>query len=189
MDPAWAGNIMLENTTRAVAFHLNYMWLWNSWEEEARVDWQLPLFLGRKLGLALPEFLATARAVRMERAAALAGIFWKAGQDQHADMMGSLLREPVVGEENIEITHADAERMATWGSMVGVPRELRERIAVAAHLIIPEAGSVPMRPVPLGRPLPLRGTSARPRPSFHPRNSGSCQSVLASSSHDSLSQM
>jgi hypothetical protein len=110
---------------------------------ESQLDWPVVLYLGRKLGTALPEPLAEARANQQERAAALAGVFWKADKWQRAEEARLLHREAAGkrqrtsgGEENREITDADAEQTATWDAMARVPKELRERIAVEAHLII-----------------------------------------------------
>jgi hypothetical protein len=44
--------------------------------------------------------------------------------------------EAARGEANSNVMHADAEQMATWDAMHRVPKELQERIAVEAHLII-----------------------------------------------------
>jgi hypothetical protein len=130
MCPPWAGRKM-ENTARGLAGQLESGKPLQSVRVESRVDWQWALYLGRKMGPALPEALAEARAVRMERAAALAGVFWRAGAETRLRH-----REAAVGEENNEIPHADAERMATWEAMAGVPKELRERIAAEAHLLV-----------------------------------------------------
>jgi hypothetical protein len=110
---------------------------------EIQLNWPLVLYLGRKLGTDLPEALAKARAYQQERAAALAGVFWKADKWQRAEEARLHHREAAGkrqrtsgGEGDSEVTHADAEQMATWEAMARVPKELRERIAVEAHLII-----------------------------------------------------
>jgi hypothetical protein len=100
------------------------------------LDWPLVLYLGRKLGADLPEALAEAKATRTERAAALAGIFLKAGKQLRAEETRLLHREAAGGEENSIITKADAEWMALWDAMARVPKELQERIAVEAELIM-----------------------------------------------------
>jgi hypothetical protein len=139
MDSAFAANVL-----KCVAVNLAGCRL--CWEPEL-LEKLLPLpvvlYLGRKLGTALPASLAQAVASRQERAAALAGAFWKAGKWQRAEEARLLHRQEAGkqqrvfgGEENSEVTHEDAERMATWEAMARVPKELRERIAVEAHLII-----------------------------------------------------
>jgi hypothetical protein len=101
---------------------------------EAERDWQLTMYLGRKLGAALPEPLAQAVAIRKKRAAAFACVFWKAGR-YAADP--SLVHSEVGGEdENSQTRPAAAERMATWDVMSWLPEELREHIALEAHLFI-----------------------------------------------------
>jgi hypothetical protein len=139
MDPAFAANVL-----KGVAVTLaeprpdQNPELW-----ESQLDWPVVLYLGRKLGTALPEPLAEARAKQQKRAAALAEVFWKADKWQRAEEARLLHREAAGkrqrtsgGEENSEVTHADAGRMAMWEAMARVPKELRERIAVEAHLII-----------------------------------------------------
>jgi hypothetical protein len=133
MDAAWAAR-MLETTARSEAGSQNSCEL--LLRQEPRLDWQLVLYLGQKLGPALPEALTEAVAIRKERAAALAGVFWKAGQLQRAEEMRSHLREAACGEGKADVTHADAERMAMWEAMARVPKELREHIALEAHLIV-----------------------------------------------------
>eukprot|EP00884_Botryococcus_braunii_P013442 jgi/Botrbrau1/22099/Bobra.0206s0025.1 len=80
------------------------------------VDWQLVLYLARKMGDDLPRPLGELVVVRRERAVALAGAFFKAGQlAQHSGPSPSA---------------------ALWGAMARLPSELRERIAFQAHLIL-----------------------------------------------------
>jgi hypothetical protein len=139
MDPAFAAKVL-----KYIAVTLAEARLYQEpqlWEKE--LDWPVVLYLGRELGTALPEALAEARANQQERAAALAGVFWKADKWQRAEEARLLNREVAGkrqrasgGQENSQVTHADAERMATWEAMARVPKELRERIAVEAHLII-----------------------------------------------------
>jgi hypothetical protein len=139
MDPASAAKAL-----NYVAFSLagNRWYLEPREHWESQLDWAVVLYLGRKLGTALPEALAEARTNREKRVAALAGAFWKADKWQRAEEARLLHREAAGkrqqtsgGEENIEVTQADAERMATWEAMARVPKELRERIAVEANLI------------------------------------------------------
>jgi hypothetical protein len=112
------------------------------WEEG--LDWPLLLYLGRKLGAALPKALAEAKATRTERAFALAGVFWKARKQLCAEEMSLLDREAAVGEENCKITQADAERMAMymWDAMGRVPKELQERILPVCFMSPPPATGV-----------------------------------------------
>jgi hypothetical protein len=104
------------------------------WDEG--LDWPMVLYLVRKLGLASPKILTEARARHMERAAALAGVFWKAGKQLRAEETRLRPREAASGEEDGIITQGDAERMAMWAATARVPKELLERIAVEAHLIL-----------------------------------------------------
>jgi hypothetical protein len=132
MDPTWAAKV-LERTARAIV-------------RLARVkvafllDWQLVLFLGRKLGAAMPEALAEAVAARKERAAALAGVFWKAEQQTREEerrlLLGKVKVDGVHGKKRRKSTHADVRRVAVCEAMAKLPVELRERIALEAHLII-----------------------------------------------------
>jgi hypothetical protein len=140
MDPAFAAKV-LKCAAVTLSGSRPYWEPIELWENQ--LDWPVVLYLGRKLGAALPEALAEAMASRKERTAALAGVFWKAGKWQRAEEARLLHREVAGkwqrtsgGEECSEITHADAERMAMWEAMARVPKELRERIAVEAHLII-----------------------------------------------------
>jgi hypothetical protein len=100
------------------------------------LDWPLVLYVGRrKLGAGLPKDLTEAIAGQKERAAALAGVFWKAGRQLRAEETKLLHRETARGQVNSRVMHADAERIAMWDAMGRVPKELQERIAVEAHLI------------------------------------------------------
>jgi hypothetical protein len=117
MDPTWAGAV-LECTARHLPLKAEQ-------DRTSRHDeqlWQLVLYLGQKLGTDLPGPLAEAVAVRKERAAALAGVFWKAEKYQREDG-----RKP---------WHADAEWVAMWEVMARVSKELRDVIAREAHLIL-----------------------------------------------------
>jgi hypothetical protein len=116
-------------------------WYWGPELWENQVDWLVVLYLRRKLGAALPKALAEAIPSRKERATALAGAFWKADKWQCSEEARLLHREAAGkrqrtsgGKENSEVTHEDAEQMATWEAMARVPKELRERIAVNANL-------------------------------------------------------
>eukprot|EP00884_Botryococcus_braunii_P013827 jgi/Botrbrau1/22445/Bobra.0091s0047.1 len=113
MGPAWA-DPLLESTARDLAYWVQRKSARKAWE----VDWQCVLYLARKLKTSLPHPLGELVAVRRERAAALAGAFFKAGK---------LARES-----------SHPRSGALWGSMARLPEELRERIAVQAHLIFVE---------------------------------------------------
>jgi hypothetical protein len=135
MDPAFAANSL-----KYTAFKLEEEC--GHWGPENQPDWPVVLYLGRKLGTALPKALAEAITSRKERARALAGAFWKADKWQRAEEARLLHREAAGkrqrtsgGEENGEVGHEDAEQMATWEAMARVPKELRERIAGEANLI------------------------------------------------------
>jgi hypothetical protein len=145
MDPAFAANT-LNATAASLGRKVSRLPPWPSERSgDTDIDWPLVLFVGRKLGAALPRVLAEAIATRKERAAALAGVFWKAGKQLCAEKIRLLHgegetrlldEEAAVGEENSKITHEDAERMGMWDAMGRVPKELQQRIAVEAHLII-----------------------------------------------------
>jgi hypothetical protein len=126
MDPVYAAKT-LEVTASTLDFKLVSGWPQELWGKP--LDWSLVLYLGRKLGPALPESVANAVATQKERAAAFAGVFFKARKQLHADETRLLHRGPA-GD-------AHAERLALWDAMARVPKELQERIALEAHLIIP----------------------------------------------------
>jgi hypothetical protein len=128
MDTTWTAEV-LEHTARAL--------VWSAREDLISVkDWQLVLFLGRKLGPAAPGALTKAVAIRKERAAALAWVFRKAGQEVLEEERRLLLGKVEVDGVKGKTTHEDARRLAVWEVMARVPKELRERIALEAHLII-----------------------------------------------------
>jgi hypothetical protein len=107
------------------------------WEEG--LDWPLVLYLGRKLGAALPEALAEAKATLTKRAIAFAGVFRKAEKQLRAEkLLRARLRlwDSAFGKEDGIITPAIAQRWALWDAMARVPKELQERIAVEAELIM-----------------------------------------------------
>jgi hypothetical protein len=140
MDPAFAAKVV-DWTSDVLSHQIEWRrWASKPWEEG--LDWPLVLYLGRKLGPALPAVLAEAKATQAERAAALAGVFWKAKKQLYAEGTKLLHREAAGGEENKQvckrrkITCAVAERMTLWDAMARVPKELQECIAVEAHLII-----------------------------------------------------
>jgi hypothetical protein len=134
MDPTWAAEVV----ERTASFLVS--------EAETNLisvpDWQLVLYLGRKLGPAMPEALAEAVATRKKRAVALAWVFsfWKARrlviEEERRLLLEKMEVEGVNGNESRKITDADARRQAVWEAMARVPKELRERIALEAHLII-----------------------------------------------------
>eukprot|EP00884_Botryococcus_braunii_P008386 jgi/Botrbrau1/17549/Bobra.0766s0005.1 len=107
MDPMWAAAVVKKTAVR-----LEY-WAKKYGEE---VDWQLVLYLARKLGQPLPPRLHKIAAVRRGRAAALAGCVFKAGK---------LAREQVSDPSG-----------ALWAAVAQVPCELWLKIAVHAHLVI-----------------------------------------------------
>jgi hypothetical protein len=135
MDPAFAQRT-LESTARALAARVDDRRRWASklWDEG--LDWPLVLYLGRKLGAALPEALAQAKATRTERAVALAGVFWKARKQLCAEESRVLHREMAVGEGIRKTIRSLHGWMALWDVLARVPKELQEGIAVEAHLII-----------------------------------------------------
>jgi hypothetical protein len=113
------------------------------------VEWQIVVYLGRKFRGALPRPLAEAVAVRRHRAVALAWVFWWAGHQssrggRRTRMRGKKERRILEGEAAVggdeewesKDADADAECKALWEAMAKVPKELRERIALEAHLII-----------------------------------------------------
>jgi hypothetical protein len=134
MDAAFASR-MMEDTARALATTEDgrpCWWASLRWSED--LDWPLVLYLGRKLGAGLPEVLAKAKATRTERAAALAGVFWKARKLLCAEETRVLQSETEIGRR--KISRRLHGRMALWDALARVPKELQERIAVEAHLII-----------------------------------------------------
>jgi hypothetical protein len=83
-------------------------------ESENRVDWSLVLYIERKLGeAALPKALAETRARRMKRAAALAGVFWKAGKQLCAEEARLVQVDVASGEESRKITCAEESSKIT----------------------------------------------------------------------------
>eukprot|EP00884_Botryococcus_braunii_P013446 jgi/Botrbrau1/22101/Bobra.0206s0027.1 len=96
------------------------------------VDWQLVLYLARKMGDDLPRPLGELVAVRRERAAALAGAFFKAGQ--------------------LAQQGGPSPKAALWDAMDRLPSELRERIALQAHLIFRDSPLAMAMP-PVRRPI------------------------------------
>ena len=83
------------------------------------VDWQSVLYLAQKLGDALPHPLGELVAVRRERAAVLAEVFFKAGR--------------------LAQGRGHPRLLALWAAMAGLPSDRRKRIAFQAHLIDSEA--------------------------------------------------
>jgi hypothetical protein len=140
MDSAFTAKVLEVAASDLNSKVCHWRFGWGVWildnERGIGLDWPLVLYVGRKLGAALPEGLAEAIATQKQRAAALAGVFWKASKLLCAEKTRLLYREAAVGEGNSKVTQADAERMATWDAMARVPKELQERIAVEAHLII-----------------------------------------------------
>jgi hypothetical protein len=135
MDPTWAGEV-LKCTARYVAIKVER----DHTSRHNEQLWQLVLYLGRKLGTDLPEPIAEAVAVRKGRAASLAGVFWKAGKVRGGDGRMTVEGELCQGGEvtkRRKSRHADAEFVSLWEVMARVPEELREVLALEAHLIIP----------------------------------------------------
>jgi hypothetical protein len=135
MDPRF-GLRSLKHTSIFLVNELDFRWRYATKHWDKGIDWPIVLYLVRKLGVASPKVLTEARARHMERAAALAGAFWKAGKQLRAEETRLLHREAAGREGDGKTTQADAERMATWDAMARVPKELQERIAVEAHLIL-----------------------------------------------------
>eukprot|EP00884_Botryococcus_braunii_P022366 jgi/Botrbrau1/8813/Bobra.0335s0003.1 len=118
MGPMWA-DPLLKATAQDLAGEATEM---KNDEGIAPVfDWQMVqmvLYLARKLKHALPHPLGELVATRRERAAALAGVFFKAGRLAHTRK-----RSP-------------SPSLALWDAVGRVPSELQERIASQAHLIL-----------------------------------------------------
>jgi hypothetical protein len=125
MDPAFAAKT-LEFTASHLDNRVRPGRPQEYWENE--LEWPLVSYLGRKLGAALPNAVAKVVATRKERAAALAGVFWKARKQLNEEETRLRRKEAAGG--------ARAQRLALWDAMARVPKELQERIAVEAHLII-----------------------------------------------------
>jgi hypothetical protein len=108
------------------------------WEQRMgkEPDWPLMLYVGQIFGGALPKDVKKEVATQKERAAALAGVVWKARKLVRAEETRVLLMESAHEKGNSRVMHADAERIAMWDAMGRVPEELRERIAAEAHLTI-----------------------------------------------------
>eukprot|EP00884_Botryococcus_braunii_P018384 jgi/Botrbrau1/5229/Bobra.0172s0092.1 len=118
VGPAWA-TPLLESTAKKLIGWVVENEGWRSHQ----VDWQMVLYLGRKLKQGLPAPLCELVAVRRERAAALAGVFFKAGR--------------------LAQGRCHPRMLARCGAMARLPLELRERIASQAHLIYREAPCQP----------------------------------------------
>eukprot|EP00884_Botryococcus_braunii_P021882 jgi/Botrbrau1/8378/Bobra.0237s0001.1 len=116
MGPTWSDRL-LKATAQKLAVQATEV---KDGEDTARhVDWemvQVVLYLARKLKDGLPHPLGELVAARRERAAALAGVFFKAGR-----MARKRGRSP---------------SRALWDALGRLPSELRERIASQAHLIL-----------------------------------------------------
>eukprot|EP00884_Botryococcus_braunii_P007442 jgi/Botrbrau1/1669/Bobra.116_2s0013.1 len=111
MGPTWA-----DPAVQATARKLAGWALEGGKGQPPFVDWQSVPYLAQKLGDALPHPLGELVAVRRERAAALAGAFFKAGQ--LAQQSGR------------------SRSAALWGAVGRLPSELRQRIAFQAHLVL-----------------------------------------------------
>eukprot|EP00884_Botryococcus_braunii_P005616 jgi/Botrbrau1/15055/Bobra.118_2s0003.1 len=84
---------------------------------QKQVDWQLVLYVARKLATPLPAALQAAVAPRKDRAAAFAGVLYRAKR---------LSRE---GQP--------AEVTRLWDALSHLPSDLRQGIAAEAHLVLP----------------------------------------------------
>eukprot|EP00884_Botryococcus_braunii_P021265 jgi/Botrbrau1/7822/Bobra.9_2s0003.1 len=114
MGPTWAAPVVQATALNLAGRVREAMKYSNS---AARpVDWQVVLYLARKLGAFLPDPLGELVAVRRERAAALAGAFFKAGQ--------------------LAQKSGPAPSAALWNAMARLPLELWQRIAFQAHLVL-----------------------------------------------------
>eukprot|EP00884_Botryococcus_braunii_P021970 jgi/Botrbrau1/8457/Bobra.0237s0074.1 len=123
MGPAWAAPL-LKSTAEKLAGWVVKGGGWQSgscWHQHVRVgvEWQMVLYLGRKLKQRLPAPLSELVAMRRERAAALAGVFFKAGR--------------------LARGRGHPRFLALCGAMARLPTDLRERIAFQANLICCEA--------------------------------------------------
>jgi hypothetical protein len=129
MDPTWAAAV-LKRTASTLA----------SWADMDLIsDWQIVLFVERKLGAATPEALARVVAARKQRAATLAWVFRKAGLlVKEEESRGLLERGEADGvhvNKRRKKSHRNAGQLALWEVMDRVPKELQEVIAVKANLI------------------------------------------------------
>eukprot|EP00884_Botryococcus_braunii_P004967 jgi/Botrbrau1/14471/Bobra.0014s0109.1 len=126
MDPAWAKEVV--GATASAFAHAAVQGRWGDF------DWELLLYLARRLGSAVPPPLAEMVAVRRERAAAFAGVFFKAAQvvESLQHWPGQLSRD--IYREHVKRRCRGSYHM--WEALARVPSELRERIAYEAHLIV-----------------------------------------------------
>eukprot|EP00884_Botryococcus_braunii_P011808 jgi/Botrbrau1/20628/Bobra.113_1s0053.1 len=111
MDPTWALEVV--RATASAFAHVAMRRRWGAF------DWELLLYLARRLGGDVPPPLTEMVAVRRERAAAFAGVFYKA-----AKAVESQQHWP--GQPSRDL----------WEALAKVPSELRERIAYEAHLVV-----------------------------------------------------
>eukprot|EP00884_Botryococcus_braunii_P003053 jgi/Botrbrau1/12749/Bobra.67_1s0108.1 len=115
MGPTWAAPLLV------VTAQILTGWALGGRRGRHEVKWEVVLYLGRKLKHGLPAPLGEMVAARRERAAALAGVFFKAGR--------------------LAQGRGHPQFLALWGAMAGLPSDLRERIASQAHLIYCEAAA------------------------------------------------
>eukprot|EP00884_Botryococcus_braunii_P011806 jgi/Botrbrau1/20626/Bobra.113_1s0051.1 len=111
MDPTWALEVVRATASAFAQVAMRRRW--------GRFDWELLLYLARRLGGDVPPPLAEMVAVRRERAAAFAGVFYKAAKavESQQHWPGQLFRD-------------------LWEALAKVPSELRQRIAYEAHLVV-----------------------------------------------------
>eukprot|EP00884_Botryococcus_braunii_P005788 jgi/Botrbrau1/1520/Bobra.0107s0008.1 len=114
MGPTWATPLLESTAQKLAGWVAEY-----GGQRSQDVHWQVVLYLGQKLKQSLPAPLGELLAVRREGAAALAGVFFKAGR--------------------LAQGRGHPKLLALWGAMAGLPSDLRERIAFQAHLICCEA--------------------------------------------------
>eukprot|EP00884_Botryococcus_braunii_P002729 jgi/Botrbrau1/12457/Bobra.0169s0005.1 len=94
-----------------------YLWRDSSARAQEQVDWKLVLYVVRTLATPLPAVLEAAVAPRKARAAAFAGVLYRAR------------RLPREGRP-VEVARL-------WDALARLPSELSQRIAAEAHLVLP----------------------------------------------------
>eukprot|EP00884_Botryococcus_braunii_P002730 jgi/Botrbrau1/12458/Bobra.0169s0006.1 len=94
-----------------------YIDQWHDFRAQKQVDWKLVLYVARKLATPLPAALQAAVAPRKARAAAFAGVLYRARRLPREGRPVQLAR--------------------LWDALARLPSELSQRIASEAHLVLP----------------------------------------------------